>query len=77
MIFLRALGAALVIIASVALFTFAYAAIFLSFHDRGAVNPSRALDVVVLFASPLYWILLVALIAGVVWLFIPYPHPGH
>jgi len=76
MVVLRVLGAGIAIIASIVLFTFAYAGISLSFHNRGTLHPAKAIGLAVLFTSPFYWVLMVALIGGVVWLFIPHTQPA-
>jgi hypothetical protein len=76
MVLLRVLGAGLVIIASTLVFTFAYAGTALYFHNRGALHPTKAIGLGILFTSPLYWALTVALIGGIVWLFVPHAHVG-
>jgi hypothetical protein len=77
MAILRVIGAGLVILVSLAIFTIAYAMITLYIHNLRAPHPAKAIGLGVVLFSPLYWALALALTGAIVWLFARHRHVAH
>jgi hypothetical protein len=77
MVFLKAIGAGLTVVASLLAFTVAYSAARLYVYNIGKPRAVKAIGLAAVISEPLYWLLVVALVAGEAWLFMRWVRSPH
>lgn len=77
MVFLKAIGAGLAVVASLLAFTVAYSVVRLYVCNMGKTRAVQAIGLAAIISEPLYWLLVIALVAAEAWLFMRWVRSPH